>query len=563
MSMIDAPMQTGMGMMPDMAGPPAQLPAPAPAPKWHDVTVKFPRKSQRARVEAVPPDEFGIARNAKSIADAGYCFHEVIKSEAELIEQGYDEDQVKKLPSYTLSRTIEGTARDTVEETDASTGDDGMNRANRQITVTEHYVRMAYDGDVICLYKVTTAGEGDVLKRDGKDDVEQIDFIPFAAMTPVPVTHRFFGRSIADLVMDIQRIKTALLRGLLDNIYMANLPRPVISEQGATESTLDDLLVAQHGKPIRVKGDVGAAIMWQTVPDISGHVYPAIQYMDSTREWRTGVSRQGQGTDPNVLQNQVATIANQMFNAAQAKTKLIARIFAETGIKDMFSLLHATIRKHGSVKQTVRLRNKWVNVDPRQWRERADMTINVGLGNGTQGEQIAHMTTIIAMQKEALAAGKVNLVSDVNLYNSAKQMTKLVKLKDVDSYFTDPKTQPAPQPPPDPKIVELQMKNEIEKTQAQADIITTNKKIEAEIARDDRKAAIQMQMERELHAMKMEEMRMMAIAKAAQASTGKDGERLEPHPILVELVQELRKKNAPRRIVRGADGKASHSEPVV
>lgn len=492
---------------------------PMAAPKWHDVTVKFKRKKQRARVEAVPPEEFGIARSARTISDANYCFHEVLKTEADLIAQGYDEDQVKTLPSYNSYDGIENNARDTVEES-TGTGDDGMNRANREITVTEHYVRMRYDGDDVCLYRVTTAGEGDVLRRDGKDDVEMIDYIPFAAMTPVPVTHRFFGRSIADLVMDIQKIKTALIRGLLDNIYMANLPRPVISENGATESTLDDLLVAQHGKPIRVKGDVGAAIMWQTVPDISGHVYPALQYQDATREWRTGVSRQGQGTDPNALQNQVATIANQMFNAAQAKTKLIARIFAETGIRDMFSLLHAVIRKHGSVKQTVRLRNKWVDVDPRQWRERADMTINVGLGNGTQSEQIAHLMTIIGMQKEALVAGKTNLVSDNNLYQSAKQMTKLVKLKDPDMFFTDPKDQPKPEPPVNPKLEEIKMKGEIEKLQAQADI-TVNKqkadndyqvatrKAEADIAVQSQKtqaelAAIKTKLEAEIYAMNAE-----------------------------------------------------------
>src|SRR5207237_2408402 len=121
-------------------------------------------------------------------------------------------------------------------------------------------------------------------------------------------------------------------------------------------------------------------ITWQEVPDITPSIYPAMQYMDATREWRTGVSRQGQGVDPNALQNQVATIANQMFNASQAKVKLIARIFAETGIRDLFSLLHATIRKHGSQAQTVRLRNQWVTIDPRDWRARADMTINVGLG---------------------------------------------------------------------------------------------------------------------------------------------------------------------------------------
>src|SRR6185503_20158491 len=118
---------------------------------------------------------------------------------------------------------------------------------------------------------------------------------------------------------------------------------------------------------------------WQTVPTIGNHVFPLLEYADAAREWRTGVSRAGQGLDASALQNQTATAANQLYNAAQARMKLIARIFAETGIRDLFSLLHATIRKHGSKAETVRLKNQWVEVDPRDWRSRNDMTINVGL----------------------------------------------------------------------------------------------------------------------------------------------------------------------------------------
>ena len=226
---------------------------------------------------------------------------------------------------------------------------------------------MDYEGDgKPALYRVTTGGdEGEVLKRDGEPDVIREDAIPFAAMTPVIVTHRFFGRSIADLVMDIQRIKTALLRALLDNAYLANNPRTEVAESHATETTLDDLLVSRPGGIVRTKMPGGLSVIQH--PDIGGHVFPLLQYQDATREWRTGVSRQGQGVDPNALQNQVATIANQMFDAAQAKVKLIARIFAETGIRDLFSLLHA-VRKHGSQAQTVRLRNQWVTVDPRDWK---------------------------------------------------------------------------------------------------------------------------------------------------------------------------------------------------
>ena len=392
----------------------------------HDVTVRTTRTRQCARVEGVPPEEFGIARNARSIRDADYCFHDVLRSEARLIAQGYDREQVRRLPSHGVADTIEAQARDTVEEGTQKQGDEGHNAASRLIRVTEHYVRMDYEGNDLLsedgrkrpdarLYRVTTGGEGEVLKRDGEPDVIEVDEIPFAAMTPVIVTHRFFGRSIADLVMDIQRIKTALLRALLDNAYLANNPRTEVPESHATETTLDDLLVSRPGGIVRTKLPGGLSVIAH--PDVGGHVFPLLQYQDATREWRTGVSRQGQGVDPNVLQNQVATIANQMFNAAQAKMKMIARIFAETGIRDLFALLHAVVRKHGSQPQTARLRNQWITVDPRDWKARNDMTINVGLGTGTKTEQLAHLNMVIGAQEKAIAAG---LVSPKNLYNSAR-----------------------------------------------------------------------------------------------------------------------------------------------
>jgi hypothetical protein len=439
----------------------------------HDVTVRTTRTRQCARVEGVPPEEFGIARNARSIRDADYCFHDVLRSEARLIAQGYDREQVRRLPSHGVTDTIEAQARDTVEEGTQKQGDEGHNSASRLIRVAEHYVRMDYEGQGRAgLYRVTTAGEGEVLERDGEPDVIEVDEIPFAAMTPVIVTHRFFGRSIADLVMDIQRIKTALLRALLDNAYLANNPRTEVPESHATETTLDDLLVSRPGGIVRTKLPGGLSVIAH--PDVGGHVFPLLQYQDATREWRTGVSRQGQGVDPNVLQNQVATIANQMFNAAQAKMKMIARIFAETGIRDLFALLHAVVRKHGSQPQTARLRNQWITVDPRDWKARNDMTINVGLGTGTKTEQLAHLNMVIGAQEKAIAAG---LVSPKNLYNSARELTKLAGHKNVGLFFTSPGTPSDPsdpasapiQPPSDPKAQEAQQRIELEKAKAAAD----------------------------------------------------------------------------------------------
>src|SRR5207237_4112959 len=123
------------------------------------------------------------------------------------------------------------------------------------------YVRMDYEGEgEAALYRVTSGGEeGEILTRDGEPDIHREDEIPFAAMTPVIVTHRFFGRSIADLILDIQRIKTALLRGMLDNLYLHNNPRVEVSESHASETTLDDLLVSRPGGIVRTKAPGGIA----------------------------------------------------------------------------------------------------------------------------------------------------------------------------------------------------------------------------------------------------------------------------------------------------------------
>ncbi len=550
----------------------------------HDVTVAATNTYQCARVEGVPPEEFGIARNARCIREADYCFHEVHESEHALIAQGYDVKQIRGLASATALGNTEQQARDTVGES-AGEARDGIHRANRLIRITEHYVRMDYeDTGKASLYRVTTGGEeGDVLERDGELDVVQVDMIPFAAMTPVIVTHRFFGRSIADLVMDIQRIKTALLRAVLDNAYLANNPRVEVAETHTSESTLDDLLVSRPGGIVRTKMPGG--VNWQTVPTIGNHVFPLLEYADAAREWRTGVSRAGQGLDANALQNQSATAANQLFNAAQARMKLIARIFAETGIRDLFALLHATIRKHGTQAATVRLRNDWVMVDPREWKTRNDLTINVGLGSGGKSERLAHVMAVVALQKEALAGGMTSLVTPKNLYNSATEVIKLVDLKDVDRFFTDPSAPDDPHNPkiappqqqPDPKLVELQLKAGIEKLQAQADIETQNKKVQAEIALAERKFELERELKimdagfrREAHQQSMAQNVIRGVARSASNTdnaSADDGAAPQPAtpdpmPLIGELLVALQRMNAPKRIVRDETGRPVGIEPV-
>jgi hypothetical protein len=477
-------------MMPQAMPTPMQAPGqqmaqalvPQPKPVTHDVVIVTTKKASQARVMGVPPEEFGIERGARTIKDCNYCFHETQKSVGSLVGMGYDEKQLKELIS-TGDQGTESLSRDTVGE--YSQLRDSTNETARLVRVTEHYIRMDYEGNgKTCIYRVTTGGEGgDILKLNGKDDIEKVDGYPFAAASPVPQPHRFFGRSIADLVMQIQREKTAMKRGALDNMYLHNNPRPEIAESHAGVNTIDDLLVSRHGAPIRTKQPGGLA--WQVVPDITGSIYPMLQYLDADLEAKTGLSKQTQGIDANALQNQSATAVAQVFSSSQLRVKLIARVLAE-GVRDMFAILHHTIRSHGQEEATVRLRNKWVPVDPRNWKTRDDMTINVGLGTGGKAQQFAQTMALANFQKELLLGGKAHLVGDDKLFNTASELTKIMGHKNPDKFFDDPSEKgpdgqlkhPPVQPPPDPKVMaiqeqakndqqELALKAELDKQKAQ------------------------------------------------------------------------------------------------
>ena len=483
--------------MPGALPAPAATPAPPPPPTTHDVTVTSTKKLASAKVLGVPPEEFGIERGAREIKTCNYCFHDVVtKTAGQLIAEGYDADQINSLTDYTGLTEIETLERDTVaEHLSGDSGGASGNTAVRLVKITEHYIRMDYEGNGRpCLYQVVTGGDqGDILRKDKKDCITPFDAIPFAATTPVPQTHRFFGRSIADLVMPVQREKTALKRGALDNIYLRNNARVEVSENMAGPHTLDDLLVSRPGGVVRTKMPGG--INWQVVPDISSSVFPMMQYLDAELESRTGASKQSQGIDANALQNQSATAVAQVFSSSQMRMKLVARITAE-GVRDIFSLLHATIRKHGQEKQTVQLRKKWVDVDPRGWKARNDMTINVGLGSGGKAQQFAQTMAIGNVQKEMVAAGKTNIVGDAELYNTATELTKIMGHKSPDQFFKNPEAKnpdgslvnPPPPPPPDPKVAAIQAKAQVDQQSAQTKATLDQQKAEHQAALDQQKA---------------------------------------------------------------------------
>jgi hypothetical protein len=478
-----------MGGSPDAA-------AAQPAPMLHDIVIRRTKSRGRVKIACVPPEEFGITKRAKSILiqEADYLFHAKLVAEHELIRQGYDPDQIKELPTDNetgaSSQGTEALKRDTVSE--SSDGNSaGLNPATRYHIVVEHYCWLEYEEDgKPRKYKVVTAGgkgaQEILRKKTGEDAIDEVSRWPFAAMTPVIISHRFWGRSIADLTADIQEIKTALLRGFLDNIYSLNNNRVEVSEQHVTESTIDDLLSNRIGGIVRTKMPGG--INGLPVEPIGEAVMAGISYMDSVREGRTGVSRQATGLDSQALSkiNIGENALLQMNSAAQGRMKMIARIFAETGMRDLTLLVHATARENATIEDTIQLRGKWVTVDPRSWRNRQDMTVTVGLGLGDKPQQLAFLNAILGLQKEALQAPQLGLVKAKHIYNTLKKLLTLGGEKATENYFSDPEeVGPDGQPvnqgeaPPDPKMIETQGKIQVAQASAQADMQKTQADIQA------------------------------------------------------------------------------------
>ena len=451
-----------------------------------DVKISRTTVRNKFKIENVPPEEYLMSKRAKSFQDADFVAHRTTMSVSDLVEMGYDQDEVERFAGYNdLDTSDERNVR--FEDIESSTDYESADPAMRDVLVTEAYIRTDYDGDGIAeLRRVVTLGDGyEVFEND------ECDLIPFAILSPILMPHRAIGRSVAELVTDVQLIKSTLLRQLLDNIYNTNNSR-VVAVEG--QVNLDDLMTNRPAGIIRAR----AAGMVQPlqVPDVSGSVFPALEYMDRLKEQRTGLSRQSMGLDADALQSTTATAVAAMQSASQGKIEMIARVFAETGVKDLFRGLLYLVTKYQDEPTMMRLNNRFVPVDPREWDNMYDMQINVGLGTGQREQQLATLYQINQKQEQIMATmGGDNPIVGIDEYrNTLAKITELSGFKDASEFFKNPADAPPPppaqEPPVDPSIQLEQQKMQMEAQLAQ-------QKAAQDLALAKEKMALEMEFKRE------------------------------------------------------------------
>jgi len=394
----------------------------------HSLKISKQMPDGRLRIESVPPEEFFVNSQARSIDDAYIVAHRTEMRVGDLVEMGYDYEDIYNLDGlYGASDMSEaeaierqGYAQDDYEDEE---GDPSM----RRVAVTEAYMKVDVDGTGIpVLHRFICGGTNYKLL-----DLEPWDEVPFAVFEVDPEPHTFYGRSLAEIVMDDQDASTAILRGILDNVAMTNNPRIGIVD-GAVN--IDDVLNNEIGAIVRMRQ--AGSVQPLDVPFTAGQTLGALTYMDQLVENKTGVSRASMGLDPDAMQSTTKAAVQATIQAQAGQVEVMVRNLAD-GMKRLFGIMLRTAIKHTNEEQAMQINGQFVQIDPRVWRADMDIGINVGLGTGREEEKMMALQQAFQIQQQIYTQyGPYNgMVSLTNIRNTLSDMLAAAGVRNSDRYF--------------------------------------------------------------------------------------------------------------------------------
>jgi hypothetical protein len=459
----------------------------------HDL--KISRSTERGDmcIESVPPEEFFVDRGAKRIEDSYVVAHRTQMRVSDVVAMGFDFEEVSELTGLSTADT---TANE--EEFERRGYDTAYSQENvqdpsmRLVAITEAYMKIDVDGTGVAQMQRCIMGGDDYQLLS----VEPCSEVPFAVFEIDPEPHTFFGRSIADLLMNEQDASTMMLRGVLDNVALTNSPQREIVDG---QVNIDDLLNNEIGGIVRTKAP--GMIRDMAVPFVAGQTLVAIQYMDAEIESKTGVTKASSGLNPDAMQSTTAAAVNATIQAAAGQVEVMARNLAEGGMRRLFKLMLKLMVEN--VDEAVMMRmagGQYQPVDPRYWNAKMDVTANVGLGTGREDQRSAALAQALQLQMQVYQGyGPGNgLVTMTNIRNTLADMLAVQGVRNADRYFApmdaqreqmlqQQAQQQQQQPPVDQQAQALIQAEQI-KAQANKEVQMLKLQIDAQkaIAQDDR-----------------------------------------------------------------------------
>lgn len=460
------------------------------------------------RIMGVPGEEALVDNDLVTINldHADFVCHRVRKSYTQLVNEGYDPEELDDVGSYEdYQWNDERTNRLFYEDEDPDAEDEDDD-SMRRFWVHECFVQVDYDGTGVAQFRRIVLIGAKVFEN------EETDYQPLTAMSSILVPHKHNGLSLAQLVSDLQELSTTLTRQLLDNIYKLNVRKKFFSEDALLEdgSTMDAMLNTQS-EFIPVRGDATRAVFADQTPSILNEILPVIQHVQQSTSLRSGVAPEN-NVDPDVLQSTTMGAFMGAMEKAGERVEMIARIMAETGMKQLFRKVRQLCRMHPDIATTIKLRGQWIPVDPQGWQDRTDMTVNVGLGFNSKQTMIGLLQQLLEIQQQAAGSG---LADEKNVYNTLKKLVESAGVGAVEQYFKDPSApdwQP-PEPAPDPQMILAQAQAQALGTEQERKNFEAQAKIPLEqqkLQQDGQKSMMDAQKAEADAMMKQQEMQMKA-----------------------------------------------------
>ena len=478
----------------------------------YDVKIKRVERDRQVKIRAIPPEDYLIHPIATdSQEDAPLVGLDTTVTKSDLISMGYDAEKVESLPEQGADATQTG-ERFIRRLTNVGLHDNSPTQDElKQIRYLDIYVRLDYDGDGIAeLRRVVMAGgvsEENILVN------EYAEFVPFYDLVIERRPHQWEGVSIFDWVGDIQLQKTAIRRAQLDNVYTVSRPTPWYNIDKIINT--DAVFNPEPGRPVQVKNseNVSDAYGYHEAPFIADKLQVAMEYLDKQISDRTGIDNTSAGLPDDALQNVTAKATALMEQKGIAQTEMIVQTVADCFARAIQGFLRMTIQ-HTDKSEIMKLRGKFVEIDPRQWDADMDVTINTGLGAGTRERDMAVMGHILQIQNQLVTMWGPNspILKPDNIYNALAKSIQAAGIKDTSKYFTKPDPQEvqaaiqAQANKPNPDLEKIQAKGQVdiqlaqvnaqtnaqsEQARTQADIIVKKHAAETDAALKERIAQIE------------------------------------------------------------------------
>lgn len=462
----------------------------------YTITAKRKEKRKFKRVEGVPPEEIRFSKDAKAIESARFVEKRTTKTVSDLISLGYPKDKVESLPSGD-DDPVAAHEEMTRRSYDSSYTDSAALRtdtAMREVSVCTSYVKVDFDGDGVAEFRRVVHASSVIFENTVVDDH------PFAQFTPILMPYKAIGLGMWDLCEDLMRIRTALMRQMLDNAYLTNMPQRVVAEG---QVHLDDLLNPRPNGIIRVKSGYGieSAIRTENTQFIGPQALMMLDHFGQVRDQRTGVVNGGTSLNPEALQKTDigSEGAAKMMDAAMARVELIARVFAETGLARVWQLLLKLAVQYPDRNEQIEVNGQWLTVNPREWNNKYETVVSIGTGTTNRQQKIGNLQIILGMQEKA---GPMGLATPENGYAALSSMVEAMGWRNSDKFFTNPANAPPPQDPgPPPEMMLEQMKQQgaeqLAQVKAQADIEVARMQQEYQAQESDRSKQLEAERDRQ------------------------------------------------------------------